>query len=167
MRIIFFCVVCLIWFNVNAQFNRIAFDDARNQNILYGQCEADAFYKDGFKQWFITEYDNYEIDSLLHKFNLYDEIDEVIVFFATWCGDTRRELPRFVKITEQEVFNDINVIYFGLDSNKQTDDVDTDEYRIIYVPTFIFYKDGSEIGRIIEAPSMGLEKDIISFTIPK
>ncbi len=167
MRIILIYAICLMYVNVQAQSNRIIFDETRNQNILYGQCDADAFYEDGFNHWFITEYENYEIDPLLHEFNLSAEIDEVIVFFATWCGDTKRELPRFVKITEQEVFNGINVIYFGLDSNKQSDELDVDEYRIIYVPTFIFYKDGREIGRIIEEPGMGLEKDIISFTVAK
>ena len=32
---------------------------------------------------------------------------------------------------------------------------------IEFVPTFIFYKDGKEIGRIVETPAESLEKDLL------
>ena len=33
--------------------------------------------------------------------------------------------------------------------------------RIELVPTIIFYKDGSEIGRIVETPVESMEKDLL------
>jgi hypothetical protein len=40
--------------------------------------------------------------------------------------------------------------------------MDLTSYNIVYVPTFIFYKDGVEVGRIVEAPKHSLEIDIIN-----
>lgn len=45
---------------------------------------------------------------------------------------------------------------------KKAEGFDIDQFIIERVPTFIFYKNESEIGRIIETPVETLEKDILN-----
>jgi thiol-disulfide isomerase/thioredoxin len=87
---------------------------------------------------------------------------EVIVFLGTWCPDSRREVPRFMKIVDLTGMKGSQVRLYGLDRSKQSNDGLTDRYTIERVPTFIFLKQGEEIGRIIEVPRATLEADVLS-----
>jgi hypothetical protein len=48
----------------------------------------------------------------------------------------------------------------AVDSKKQASGLDITAYDIERVPTFIIYKEGKEIGRIIETPVQSLEADL-------
>jgi thiol-disulfide isomerase/thioredoxin len=146
-----------------SQSGLIIFDEIKQQDILYGYCSKDDFSKDDFSKWFNNEYSNYQVDKVILNNDLSKYFDKVIVFLATWCGDTRRELPRFVKISETLSFKNVEVIYYALDGEKNTDDIDVSEFDINYVPTFIFYKEDVEIGRIVEQPKNSIENDILNF----
>jgi len=87
---------------------------------------------------------------------------EVIVFLGTWCSDSRREVPRFMKIVDLTGMRESRVRLYGLDRSKQSSDGLTHRYTIERIPTFIFLKHGEEIGRIIEVPRATLEADVLS-----
>ena len=80
---------------------------------------------------------------------------------ATWCGDSRRETPRFFKILDETGFNQNNFELIAVNKNKKTPDNLQEGFTIIRVPTFIFYKDSEEVGRYVEYPRETLEKDIL------
>ena len=86
----------------------------------------------------------------------------VLVFLGTWCSDSRREVPRFLKIADSSGIPADSIRFYGLDRTKKSQDGLTDRYRIDKVPTFIFLKKGEEIGRITEAPVATLEGDMLS-----
>ena len=48
-----------------------------------------------------------------------------------------------------------------VDEDKHTENTELAGLKIELVPTIIFYKDGSELGRIIESPQETLEKDMV------
>lgn len=95
----------------------------------------------------------------------------ILCVLGTWCGDSVREVPRFVKllnVIENENFK-LKMIAVGRRDNelasaweKQNGYKDgvRAKYGIEFVPTFIFYKKGVEIGRIIETPEISLEQDM-------
>lgn len=85
---------------------------------------------------------------------------EVLVFLGTWCSDTKRELPRFFKIMDQAGISETQVTLIGLDRSKKDAAGLTAEWQIEYVPTFIFIRNGRELGRIIETPDGTLEGNI-------
>jgi thiol-disulfide isomerase/thioredoxin len=82
-------------------------------------------------------------------------------FMATWCGDSRRETPRFFKILDETGFNQNNFELIAVNKNKKTPDNLQEGFTIFRVPTFIFYKDNEEVGRYVEYPRETLEKDIL------
>lgn len=136
--------------------------------ILYGTCSQENLLALPFGEWFKPGYDNYtpnkEIVGSLKKHN-YTDIT-VKVFFGSWCGDSKRELPRFLKLLSSISFPEKNVQVIGVGSSdslyKQSPTHEEAGLGIYRVPTFIFYKNGIEINRINEFPVSSLEKDMLS-----
>ncbi|MGH9459373.1 MAG: HEAT repeat domain-containing protein [Thermoanaerobaculia bacterium] len=87
--------------------------------------------------------------------------DTLEVVLGTWCTDSQREVPKLLKILDilQEDFAvELPVSYLAVDRSKQDPAGGTEGKKIEYVPTFIYYRDGREIGRIVEKPE-GLFED--------
>ena len=102
-------------------------------------------------------YDNYvpsELSSLK-----YDDI-RVIVFFGTWCHDSKRELPKALKIFNDIGINDENIELIAVGFDKKEPLGRAAKLKLVYTPTLIFFRGSKEIGRIIEKPVISLEKDI-------
>jgi hypothetical protein len=88
---------------------------------------------------------------------------EVTVFLGTWCGDSRREVPRLWKAldaTGGEV--PFHIRYIGVDRSKKEPAAEVSGSGIHFVPTLIVSRDGHELGRIIEQPPHGVEKDLLA-----
>jgi thiol-disulfide isomerase/thioredoxin len=87
---------------------------------------------------------------------------EVTVFLGTWCGDSRRELPRFWKALDMAATVPFAVHYIGVDRQKKEPSAPVINNDIRYVPTFIVYREGREVGRIVEESPHGIEKDLLA-----
>lgn len=87
---------------------------------------------------------------------------ETKVFLGTWCPDSHREVPRFLKVVELAGASLGAVRMYGLDRNMKSPGGDESSYDIERVPTFIFLKQGQEIGRIVETPKVSMEGDMLS-----
>lgn len=86
----------------------------------------------------------------------------VVVVLATWCSDSKRHVPRFLKIADLSSIPPSHITFYGVDRSKKSRDGVTDQFHIDFVPTFIFFKNGREIGRIVEAPRSSMEEDILA-----
>jgi len=82
------------------------------------------------------------------------------VYFGSWCSDSRREVPRFLKILDLAAPRGLKVRYFGLDRTKKQPARLVRKGSVERVPTFILRSDGREIGRIVETPQTSLEHDL-------
>jgi len=134
---------------------------AQNDQLLLGYLNKDQFLESPHDVWFKENYTSYEID----KQTLIDadiHLDDLtfLVFLGSWCGDTKRELPRFLKIIEYLSFSEGNIRLTGLDRKKQAPVYTENIWNIEFVPTFIVLKNGIEIGRITEQPLVSLEADL-------
>ncbi len=90
----------------------------------------------------------------------YDQDVHVIVFLGTWCGDSKRNVPAFIKLLESAQNQHFTAEYWGLDRTKSDELGMTKTYAIKRVPTFIFIENGTEFGRITENPGVSMEDDI-------
>jgi thiol-disulfide isomerase/thioredoxin len=106
---------------------------------------------------FKTGYDNYvPSDFSVLK---YDDVS-VVIFFGTWCHDSKRELPKALKIFNEIGINDENIELIAVGLDKKEPQGRAKKLRLMYTPTLIFFRGSQEIGRIIEKPVISLEKDI-------
>lgn len=86
---------------------------------------------------------------------------EVTVFLGTWCGDSRREVSRLWRaLDEVGVEVPFSIRWVALDRDKQEPGGREAGRDILFVPTFIVERDGSELGRIIETSPQGIEIDL-------
>ncbi len=129
--------------------------------MMLGEINKAAFLQDPYADWYEDEYQNYTLD-VKTLYGIKDKIKstKIKVFFGSWCSDSRREVPRFIKLLDYLGFDYKNVQFIALDRKKAAPDYQKNIYDIQYVPTFIFFRNGKEIGRIIESPQDTLEKDI-------
>lgn len=127
-----------------------------NTDMLYGETSRDQIYFD-YPFWLEIEKQYQPNKDVLDKINSIDTKVEVIVFLGTWCGDSRRNVPRFFKTIENN--DHIRMKIWAVDRRKELDNDLVDMYRIKRVPTFVFLKDNQEIGRIIENPVKSIEED--------
>jgi thiol-disulfide isomerase/thioredoxin len=112
---------------------------------------------------FMANYDTVQVDQDLAGMicNVNGGVS-FLVFLGTWCGDSRREVPHFLKIADHCGIDTSRIRFFGLDRSKKSGDGLTEKYHIERVPTFIFLKNGEEVGRITEKPAGTLEADMLS-----
>lgn len=92
---------------------------------------------------------------------------EVLVFFGGWCSDSRREVPHFLKIADRAGFPAGSIKLYSLDRTKKSPDGLTEQFGIQFVPTFIFMREGGEVGRIVESPKASLEQDMLEILAPR
>lgn len=143
--------------------NRIVFDEAANQQIVYGFATIEVFSNPLFNDWYFNEYEDYTpnreiLDSL--KSQLYCYTIQIVM--GTWCGDSRREVPRFIKLLNAMDFPIEQLTIIGVNREKCCPEAGVNEGYVDYVPTFIIYRDDREVGRIIEHPINSLEEDLFS-----
>ena len=84
------------------------------------------------------------------------------IVMGTWCPDSRREVPRFMRILNAIDFPVDRVQFIGVDNAKKSPVENYESLDIIRVPTFIIYKNNIEKGRIIENPTTSLEQDMVN-----
>jgi hypothetical protein len=84
----------------------------------------------------------------------------VLAIVATWCRDSRREVPRFFKIADQAKYPLDRVTLVAVDRTKKDAEGLTEKHGITRVPTFVLFRNGQEIGRVTEKAQTTLENDI-------
>lgn len=140
--------------------NKLITDERSGKPMLLGICDRAALLDSNFAWWYESEYLNYEcnisaVDSIKQKL---DGLS-VLIVMGTWCSDSRREVPRFLRILDELNFSNELLTINYVDRKKESPEGDFSSLDIKFVPTFIFYKGGKEIGRIIETPQITLESD--------
>ncbi len=155
------CIVCS-----SAQTLNTEIANEGETPYLLGKIDKTGLTSDNYKAWFDKNYDDYQpdqntIDQLSVNLNNYT----VQVFLGTWCGDSKREVPRFYKILEACRFPESQLEVIALsnkrDMYKQSPNHEEQGLNIHRVPTFIIYQNNVEINRIVEYPVETLEKDML------
>lgn len=161
-----FCFLVLLPFFVSnlfaQEYNTIVKDEETGEPMLIGLTTRDAFNDSSFSLWWNSTYKLYDVDSVTADKikNFLKDIDITIVM-GTWCSDSQYEIPNFYKILDDLNFPTKKLILINVDRNKKGKGDEVDSLDIELVPTIIFYKDGKELGRIVESPEESLEKDIL------
>ncbi|MGB0880172.1 MAG: thioredoxin family protein [Polaribacter sp.] len=160
MKKLFLITIIAILTSCNAQQTVTAKKNTKGD--LVGIANKESFNQAPYKGWFDQKFATYTPDAATIS-DLKKELKGVTIkgFMGTWCGDSKRETPRFYKILEATDFNTKNLELITVNRRKRTPDDLQKGLQIIKVPTFIFYKDGKEIGRYVEYARESLEKDML------
>ncbi|MFN8239680.1 MAG: thioredoxin family protein [Bacteroidales bacterium] len=131
---------------------------------LLGYFNRNRLSAEPYSEWFVTGMDSYKYDE--GAVNKLKELGfsglTIKIVLGTWCPDSRREVPRFFRVLDAVNFPSDKIELVGVDNSKFSPIENYQSLNIIRVPTFIFYKNNVEVGRIIENPSTSLEQDMVN-----
>lgn len=139
-------------------------DSKNDGKMLLGPQKLDQFDKAPYDEWYKDEFTNYAFDAAAigqlkkEKISSYN----ITIFLGTWCPDSHREFPRFIKILEELNYPMQKLQIIAVNRKKEAPSGEEGKFNIQKVPTFIVSKYGKEVGRIIESPKSGwLERDLV------
>lgn len=165
MKTLFLITLLVFPFLTMAQkLNNKATDEKKSNEMLIGYCNRDGFktINSNFDSAYKAEYPLYRTDAETMK-QLAQKMKgiKITVVMATWCGDSKEWVPRFYKIMDEMNFKYKNLSLICVDRAKKAADTHVETLKVDLVPTFIFYRKRTEIGRIIEVPAGIFEKEIL------
>jgi hypothetical protein len=131
--------------------------------VLKGFFQRDVLEEDSvFSSWFTTNYNAYRYDSsVVAQIAALTSDVHVVMVVGTWCGDSKRELPKQFKILDAVNITEERIVMFGVDRSKRSQDGTTQQYNVIRVPTLIVFRGEQELGRIVEFPRATHEVDLL------
>ncbi len=159
--------VFLIVFSFTVAFpqdiNQTIHDGDSGKPMLIGPCNRAAFSDTSFSWWFNSGYNLYKPDSVTVS-GIKKDLNNIrtTIVMGTWCSDSREQVPHYFKVMDEAGYMEDSLNIICVDREKKDLSGEVDSLNIELVPTFIFYRDDKEIGRIIETPEQTLEKDIYS-----
>ena len=164
MKLVKTVITCLLVSSLWAQEYNKVISDKKGRPMLLGKTNTEAFENEAFS-WFTKNYNEYEVNTAVVK-SLKKSLKgyKVKVFYGSWCGDSKRQLPKFYKVLNAAKFDEKDIEAIAVNSTKEqykaSPGGEGKGLNIHRVPTFIFYKDNKEVGRIVERPKATLERDI-------
>lgn len=142
----------------------------RGQKHLAGPFELDVLKTDStYKGWFEENYKLFSLKGEPTDWKKNLENTQVDIFLGTWCGDSKRWVPQFVKMWKdlglKEEQLKFTALYSGDEKYKQGPNQEEKGLRIHRVPTFIFKESGEEYARIVEYPRNDIEQDLAQIAV--
>lgn len=139
------------------------FTNKNGDEHLWGIVTIDHLKAEPYTKWFNKQQEDYTSTLTKNDANNLKDV-KVKAFIGTWCGDTKYLLPKFIKtwnamgLSEDQI--EVIALHVEDEKYKQGPNKETDAYNIHKVPTFVFEKEGKEIGRIVERTVFDLDTDI-------
>ena len=138
-----------------------------NEHMEVGWTPRSVFQSASYAAWFDTTYAAYPVnEEITDRLRWMKENVEILVVYGMWCGDSKREMPRFFKIMDGIRFPEEKITLIAVDRTMLIPPDIKKEYGITNVPTFIVRYKGMELGRIIESPKTSLEQDLFELLSP-
>lgn len=160
MKSIIIASFCLCFFQLIGQEK---YTNKNGNEHLWGNIEVSHLQEEPYRDWYNKNYDDQKTDLNISDVAGLKDVT-VKVFLGTWCGDTKRLMPRFIKTwTELGLSTDqlqLIALHNEDDLYKQAPDDIALQYNIHRVPTFVFEKDGVELNRIVERTVFDLDTDL-------
>ena len=86
---------------------------------------------------------------------------EIKVISGNWCPDCRIQVPRFFSVILALNHGDFGLEIIEVDRNKMDGNKMAEMMSVLAIPTIIFFRNGKELGRIIERPKCRMQDDIL------
>lgn len=142
----------------------------RQEQHLCGSFPLDYLKTDSlYQKWYGENYEafNFPAGDYAWKDKLADT--RVDIYLGTWCGDSKRWVPRFVRLWDELGLDRSQLNFIGLydtdEKYKQGPQGEEQGKRIHRVPTFIFKNGEQEYARIVEYPVNDLITDVAQIAL--
>ncbi len=129
--------------------------------ILLGVQNRKTIESKPYNSWFTKNYMYQPNQKALA--DIYKALDNITItiFMGTWCEDSQLQVPALYGILDAIKYDSEKATLITVSKDKDTPEGLEKGMDIQYVPTIILFKNGKEIGRIVEAPVETLEADLL------
>jgi len=143
--------------------NQTVIDERINREILIGEIDMNGIKGPVFGEYYHKEFDTYQTESSIIEKLIKSKAPgfSYTIVLGTWCGDTKREVPRMLKVLSEIGVEMAGIHLIAVDTRKQAPGTGLESLNIMKVPTFIVFHSEVEIGRIIETPVKSIEEDLL------
>ena len=130
--------------------------------MLLGPINAAGLNQEPYALWFEENSKAYTPDmTLIEEIKPLLKPCYVKVFMGSWCEDSQREVPALLKLLDLAEFDSSQLEIIAMTHDKDTPENYEADYQIEFIPTIMFFKDGSELNRIVEYTQETLELDML------
>lgn len=134
---------------------------------LLGKIKIEDLEQPAFQDWYQSSYKSLTAEkATLNEIEKHIHDYDIKLFMGTWCSDSQRVVPQFIRLLEKVNYNENNLEMYALDENKQSPLKIEEEYDIQYVPTIIFMKNGEEVNRFVEFAQESIAQDVAKIVNP-
>lgn len=157
-----FIIFCLVVFSF-----QLTYAQKSTKNKLLGIVAEAELKKEPFEAWYQPTYESFEANAeIVKELKEKDWTDKSFqLFFGTWCGDSRREVPKMLKLLKEIGIEESQIELIAVNNTrkqyKQSPTHEEEGKNINRVPTLIMYKNGEEVNRFVEYARESLEGDLL------
>ena len=139
-------------------------DPLSGREMLVGTIDTSILHREPFSEWFTPGYSSYqpETTTVLQLINAMAPEYSYVIVMGTWCSDSKREVPRMMKVLDEAGVPASHIEIYAVDREKKARHTPVNDLHIDRVPTLIVYNmEQNELGRIIESPTKSIEEDLL------
>ncbi|MHB1921799.1 MAG: thioredoxin family protein [Chitinophagaceae bacterium] len=137
--------------------------DSEGNKVLTGYLSESVLANDSAFQWFFNGVNDYHPDpSMVRYIAANKDHFQVVVLGGTWCPDTQKLLPEFYRVMIGAGYPLNKIMVIGVDHHLKAIGNETRPYHLVQTPTFIFYRNGKELGRIVDHVHKSMEADMVA-----
>jgi len=140
---------------------------AEERPILLGKVTRADLNTAPYSEWFDGQYTRYQPDAAsIERLRPLLAGASIEAYFGTWCGDSRRQVPRLVRLLDLAGSDEQRLSLTALSDRpmefKQAPGHPEAKRYIHRTPTLVILREGREIGRVVETPAVSLEADLLA-----
>tara|TARA_B110000967_G_C18713122_1_gene473736 strand:+ start:13 stop:840 length:828 start_codon:yes stop_codon:yes gene_type:complete len=169
MKTTLFVVLCTFFTYSNSQEINF-YKNAKGDSHICGEFPVDYLEHDSiYSSWFLKNYSEFKLPNKRLKLKSKLKNTTVDIYLGTWCGDSKKWVPRFVKLWDELGLKRSQLRFIGLynDTKRYKTSPGGEEkgQQIHRVPAFIFKSENVEYARIVESPKNDLITDIAQIAL--
>ena len=150
-------VTIIIWLGLPTRAQKeYEFSSDGTYKILKGPVGRDLLENDTAFRWFRENRAGYTPDpETVDLLKAKGSDARFVVFFGTWCDDSRTLLPRFFALMDAASIGNDQIMLVGVDHQKKSTTHLPEAMHLTNTPTFIVLRQDQEMGRVVEYGKTG------------
>ncbi|MGB1393410.1 MAG: tetratricopeptide repeat protein [Flavobacteriaceae bacterium] len=171
MKTSFLLVLCTLFSLTHSYSQNINFyKNAKGDTHICGEFPIDYLEQDtNYKDWFNKYYSELKLPKKRLRLKSKLKNTTVDIYLGTWCGDSKKWVPQFIKLWDELGLKRSQLRLIGLYNDetryKIAPNGEEQGKQIHRVPAFIFKSNNVEYARIVESPKNDLVTDVAQLAL--
>lgn len=169
MKPTLFLVLCIFFTYTYSQEVNF-YKNTKGESHICGEFPLNYLEHDStYSSWFLKNYSELKLPKKRLKLKSKLKNTTVDIYLGTWCGDSKKWVPKFVRLWDELGLKRSQLRFIGLYNDKEryktSPGGEEKGQQIHRVPAFIFKTENKEYARIVESPKNDLITDVVQIAL--